>query len=170
MLKSLCRLLDQRLFTLELRHRCHYHDEIRSFFHPSHLLHHGIWFNIDLWFSSNRRPGRCVFLGYTNACADSAECRCVRPSRCGASAAGTNHPPWCDDCYIAEDNGNHGNHAHHGHQDHAKAIHLFLAFFFRTVNCFLKVRLAIGCLSLQENLGKACLPFHRPPRGALVES
>lgn len=29
--------------TLELLHRCHYHDEIRSFFHPSHLLHHGIW-------------------------------------------------------------------------------------------------------------------------------
>lgn len=31
MLKGICRLLDQRLFTLELRHRCHYHDEIRSF-------------------------------------------------------------------------------------------------------------------------------------------
>ena len=49
-------------------------------------------FNIHLWFSSNRRPGRCVFLGYTNACADSAECRCVRPSRCGDSAARDESP------------------------------------------------------------------------------
>lgn len=64
-------------------------------------------------------------------------------------------------------------------------------FFFELLNCFhsvsqpvfviaalLKVqhqigklgRLATGCLSLQENLGKECLPFHQPPRGALVES
>lgn len=41
-------------------------------------------------------------------------------------------PAWCDDCCMAEDNGNHGHHAHHGHQDQAKAIHLFLAIFFRT--------------------------------------
>jgi len=68
----------------------------------------------------------------------------------------------------------------------------FWQFFFELLNCFHSVsqpvfviaalsegekhqigklgRLAIGCLSLQENLGKECLPFHQPPRGALVES
>ena len=48
------------------------------------------------------------------------------PHGAGTRRPGTNHPPWCDDCYMAEDNG------HHGHQDQAKAIHLFLAIFFRT--------------------------------------
>lgn len=170
---------------------CHYHDETRSFFHPSHLLHHGIWFNIDLWFSSNKRPGRCVFFGYTNACADSAECRCVRPSRCGDSAARDSPTvmrwllhgwgqwkPWTP-CTPWTPRPSQGNPSFFGHffSNFWIAFTVFLGRFLSLL-ALLKVqhqigklgRLAIGCLSLQENLGKACLPFHQPPRGALVES